>query len=86
MKKIYTVAALLLSFIFSASAQYNNLHVTCAGGNPGGLNTEIEEPSAIGWTLIQGQSQAPVWSAVTNIPFTFTFNGSPVTSYKISTT
>ena len=60
------------------------------GGNPGGLNTNTEEPYnnglAAGWNIIDPLDNSPAWSAVQNIPFPFQFNGAPVTQYKVSNT
>lgn len=60
-----------------------------ANANPGGLNADPEYPVgggiAAGWTTIQAMSATPVWSVVQTIPFTFSFNGSPVTQFKVST-
>lgn len=60
-------------------------------GNPGGLRTDVEEPFGAvqplgGWTALSpGTTPTPVWSSNGSIPFSFTFNGSPYTSYKVST-
>lgn len=59
-------------------------------GNPGNLNTNVEEPYGNGlpggWTVIDPLSVVPAWSTVQSLPFTFNFNGSPVTQYKVSNT
>jgi len=90
MKKI---SALLFGLLFISSlsfGQYYYLTNAAPGQNPGGLNTDNEYSNtwaADGWTSILGPSVAtPTWSAAQTIPFTFNFNGSPVTQYKVSST
>jgi Outer membrane protein Omp28/Secretion system C-terminal sorting domain len=86
MKKIFTLM-IVLAFATIANAQYYYFPNLTAGENPKGLNTDVEQPTATGWTTIASTSATPVWSTVTALPgdFTFNFNGSPVTSYKVST-
>ena len=60
-------------------------------GNPGGLNTDNEYPSGSGldasWeVLLGGSNSTPVWSPIDTIPFTFDFNGAPVSTFKVSST
>jgi hypothetical protein len=88
MKKLLLTlfAALTLQF---AVAQYYIIPWTNAGMYPGGLNNDAEFPVgggiSAGWTTVLGGAPAsPGWSANQNIPFTFSFNGAPVTSYKVS--
>lgn len=86
MKKLYTIAALIVGL--SAHAQYYINNYTTAGMNPGNLNTDAEYPVGGGldasWTTIHNPSASPTWSTAQNIPFTFNFNGSPETQYKVS--
>ncbi|MEQ8359260.1 MAG: hypothetical protein RH860_07205 [Cytophagales bacterium] len=88
MKKII-LFTFFIAIGFYASAQYFYLPPVNTGSNPGGLNNDDEFPFGGGldasWTQIQGPSATPVWSPVQTIPFTFNFNGSPVTQYKAST-
>ncbi len=85
---------ILLTFFIAigliANAQYFYLPPVNTGSNPGGLNNDDEFPLGGGldasWTGIQGPSATPVWTSVQTIPFTFNFNGAPVTQYKVSTT
>jgi len=70
-------------------AQYYYLPNITNPGNPGGLNSDPEYPNGsgmvAGWTSILGGSNtAPTWSTTQTIPFTFNFNGMPVTQYKAS--
>lgn len=75
----------------AAQAQY--YYLPGSGGNPGGLNADPEYPVNGGlptsWTtLLTGTSAmtaTPVWSNNVTIPFPFQFNGTAVTSYKVST-
>ena len=87
----------LLLFVMAAclsgalQAQYYYLPYTNnPGQNPGGLNIDDEYPVggglAAGWVTIRTSSATPAWSTNQTLPFTFNFNGSPVTSYKVSTT
>lgn len=87
MKQLSLLTAFVLSFCI-AGAQYWQLPNITIGQNPGGLNTDVEEPLAAvtGWTSIQAASATPVWTAAQTLPFAFQFNGSPVTQYKVSTT
>ncbi len=70
-------------------SQYYYVPHKNAGQNPGNLNQDDEYPVGGGlsttWTTIQGPS-ASAWSTNQTIPFTFSFNGSAVTQYKVSTT
>ncbi|MEO9531220.1 MAG: T9SS type A sorting domain-containing protein [Crocinitomicaceae bacterium] len=87
MKKIFLLSALALcQFAFG---QYYYLEYS--GGTPGDLNQDGAYPEGsgqvAGWNSIIGPSQTtPIWSADQTIPFTFNFNGSPVTDYKVSST
>ncbi|MEO8148762.1 MAG: T9SS type A sorting domain-containing protein [Bacteroidia bacterium] len=85
MKKIFTLLSLLLVGIISANAQYYYIPHINAGSNPGGLNTDIEQPTATGWATIATTSASPTWSSVATLPFPFTFNGSSFTQLKAST-
>ncbi len=81
----------LFSFLVLSQTQAQYYTTPIGSGNPGNKNTEDLEYSVGGglpasWTIIQsGLVTLPVWSAVQNLPFAFDFNGSPVTSYKVST-
>jgi Outer membrane protein Omp28 len=87
MKRIFTLL-MVLGLATAANAQYYSLPYLSAGENPKGLNTDIEQPQQAGWTTIRTTSATPVWSSIVTLPadFVFNFNGSPVTSYKVSTT
>lgn len=84
MKRLYTflISALLLS-ANGLFAQYYYFPNTDAGENPRGLNTDTEPPQQAGWTIIL-DTGTTTWSANQTIPFAFDFNGSAVTSYKVS--
>ena len=70
-------------------SQYYLITWPNANKNPGAINTDAEFPVGGGlptsWTTIQGLSATPVWSANQTIPFSFSFNGTAVTSFKVST-
>lgn len=94
MKKITTLLVVLAISISGAFAQYYFNTFNPAGMNPGGLNTDPEQPfGATGVTAADGYSAiiaaanpAPAvqWSPNQTIPFNFDFNGSPVTQFKVS--
>jgi len=93
MKKFTTLlASALCLFTFSASAQYYYNAFPNAGTNPGGLNTDPEQPfgavgvtAADGYTSIIANGQTTLqWSPNQTLPFAFDFDGSPVTKYKVS--
>lgn len=75
----------------STQAQYYSLNAVNIGINPGAEHTEQEQPAAFMTANYSGYSQvlnagATAWSGVQNIPFTFNFNGGPVTAYRIAPT
>lgn len=77
----------ILLFVNTASAQY---YLTAVFGNsPKNLNKErvnIKLDTDPSWTTIFPTTTTPQWSSIKTLPFTFQFNGSPVTSYKVSST
>lgn len=87
MKKITLLMALLF---ISASTFGQMYYLPPTPGNPGNLNNDNEYPNGSGldasWTLLQGPSGTPTWSANQTVPFPFTFNGASATTYKVSTT
>jgi hypothetical protein len=89
MKKLFTLLAFVLASSLGLQAQtgYYMISHTYAPGNPGGLNQDAEFPVgggiAPGWaTILTGSNVAPTYSPNQTIPFTFNFNGAPVTQYK----
>ncbi len=93
MKKLTTLFIAIAFAVFGANAQYIVSSNVNAGQNPGNLNNDAEYPVGgglpAGWaTLFTGTtntSNAPSWTANQSIPFSFQFNGSAVTGYKVST-
>ena len=88
MKRILTLLSVVLSAL-TVHAQYYYLPST-TNGNPGGLNADSEYPVGGGlsttWTSISSpNASTPQWSSINAIPFSFDFNGSAVTHYKVST-
>ncbi|MFN3950764.1 MAG: T9SS type A sorting domain-containing protein [Thermaurantimonas sp.] len=89
MVKFY-ITALMFAIASALPAQYYYI-ISLSKGNPGNLNTDLEYPVGggltTGWTVIHDGNapSAPQWSSVRSIPFTFYFNGSAVTHYKVST-
>jgi hypothetical protein len=86
---LFLVSALLI--VGMASGQYYHIPANInPGGNPGGLNNDQEVPIGqgfpSGWTNIDPMNSSPAWTAVQTIPFSFQFNGAPVTQYKVSNT
>ncbi len=86
MKKLFTLLFIVLC-VNIANAQYYYLPYLSAGENPKGLNTDIEQPGLADWTVVATTSATPVWSQEVALPadFTFLFNGTAVSSYKVST-
>ncbi len=83
------LAAVLVAGAAYAQSGYHMLAHTYAPGNPGGLNQDSEFPVgggiAPGWTTIHPGPQATAtYSVAQTIPFTFNFDGTPVTQYKVS--
>jgi len=90
MNKLITLFIGILFCSYHSFSQYYYIPASSAG-NPGGLNGDSEYPSGSGldpsWTVILGPSQSsPTWSSIETIPFSFNFNGSSVTQYKVSST
>ncbi|MFT6324238.1 MAG: hypothetical protein ACJAWO_001800 [Halieaceae bacterium] len=79
MKKILTILTVLLISAGSASAQYYMLPFINAGQNPGGLNTDDENPGTTGSTDVLTSGSLD-WSAAQTIPFSFDFNGNTYNS------
>ena len=92
--KTFITLLLLLSASFWGFSQYYYMEHTYDPnpGNPADLNMEdTEYPSGSGmgggWTHIYtAATTTPTWSSITAIPFSFEFNGSPVTHFKASNT
>lgn len=88
MKKITLFSFLMLFAFVQMQAQYWVADFPAPGQNPGGINTDAEYPVGgglpAGWVTLLAPSASPTWSATTNLPFAFDFNGSPVTSFKVS--
>ena len=87
MKKI----TLLIAFLFTSSVAFSQYYYLASQqGNPGGLNTDgegtFQNMSPLGWADVQATSSTDVWSSNQTIPFSFMFNGSARTTYKVSTT
>ena len=74
MKKIVTLLFVVVC-INIVNAQYYYVPHINANQNPGGLNTDLEEPGTAGWTTILSTSANPAWSAGQTIPFPFYWNG-----------
>ena len=71
--------------------QYYYIPQLAPGQNPGNLNLHNEYPYGSGldasWSVILGPSQTtPAWSPIQTLPFSFNFNGNPVSQFKVSST
>lgn len=89
MKNILFLVIFALLSLSLLNAQYYYIPYTSPGGNPGGLNTDNEQPANSGlpasWTVIlQSAQPTGTYTANQSLPFAFDFNGSPVTQYKVS--
>ena len=86
---LFFISVCLLIGNFSI-AQYWYLPQLTQQQNPNGLNSSDELPlsgTSGGWTTVLSPGQTtPAWSATQTIPFTFNFNGSVVSQYKVSST
>jgi hypothetical protein len=81
------VLLIFLSFAYSSTAQY--YRTTVLGSTPKNLNKErvnVKLDTDPDWTTIFGTTTTPQWSPIQTLPFAFAFNGSPVSSYKVSST
>ncbi|HNQ13018.1 MAG TPA: Omp28-related outer membrane protein [Bacteroidia bacterium] len=90
MKKIFTLLLFIMLSAGMVNAQYYYLPFINAGQNPGNLNNDTEYPVGggipAGWTSIHaGSAASPAWSSTATIPFSFNFNGSNYTQFKVST-
>ncbi len=88
MKNLYLILPLLLLCNIGMSQYYYTPYLG-ANQNPGALNKDNEYPPGgglpTGWTTIMtGPQVSGAWSSVRTLPFRFLFNGSLVTSYKVS--
>lgn len=87
MKQIYLILLFVVASMGLTYGQYYYLPFVNAGQNPGGLNTDDENPSGViaplGWSEVIA-SGGTTWSAAQTIPFTFDFNGNSYTSYSVS--
>ncbi|MBK9637268.1 MAG: Omp28-related outer membrane protein [Bacteroidetes bacterium] len=89
MKKFNLLIAAFMFLTAAVNAQYYYVPYQNAGTNPGGLNSDSEFPAGTGgldpsWTVILDSSLTPVWSPLVTLPFSFNFNGAPVTQCKVS--
>jgi hypothetical protein len=76
-------------------AQYYSLSKLYAPGNPGGVNTDADYDGNTGAipagatkliTFTSAKAFTAKYSTVQTLPFTFNFNGGPVTKYKVGST
>ena len=86
MKRITLLMLLLAGLALNAQIYYQ---LPVGSGNPGGLNADDEYPvggglSATWTTILTGSNTAPAWSTNQTIPFSFQFNSTTETSYKVS--
>jgi hypothetical protein len=88
MKKLLPVFTGIMFSSMVSFAQYWQIPNPNANTNPGGLNTDAEYPVGGGlaatWTTFHSPSASPAWSPNQTLPFNFSFNGSTVTSFKVS--
>lgn len=88
MKKTLLFATFAFLFTLQMQAQYWQIPNPNAGFNPGGLNADDEYPVGGGlattWTTCLAPSTTPTWSTSQTLPFPFSFNGVPVTNFKVS--
>lgn len=91
MKKYYLSLFLSVLTLGVFGQSYYQLPFINAGSNPGNLNNDPEQPegflsaNATGYSNVLSSSAADAWSTAQTIPFSFNFNGSPETTYYVST-
>lgn len=90
MRRLFTLAMVLLFGAATASAQYYLIDYPSPGQNPGNINNDPEQPwgfldaNLTGYTQIMGSSPTATWSSQQNLPFNFNFNGVNQISYYVS--
>jgi len=90
MKKILLAIIVMVSVSSIRAQGYYELDYLSNPGNPGRVNTDADFiitsnfNTPVGTTKIIGHTDAPRYSSVQTLPFTFNFNGGPVTQFKAS--
>lgn len=90
MKKIYLTLTLCAFAWLSHGQSYYLVSAQNAGINPGALNDDPEQPesflsqSGLGYTTVLSSTATDTYSPAQTIPFSFNFNGSNYSSYKVS--
>lgn len=89
MKRLSTLFSAVFATVIAANAQY---YVGPTGtGNPNNINQEDLEYPYLGglpasWSVVHtGNAITPQWSGVQTLPFSFLFDGNPVSNFKVST-
>jgi hypothetical protein len=84
MKKILLICAGILFYANTKAQTTYTLTYTPGVGNPGALNTDLDDAFA-GWTTLIAPAVATnQWSPSASLPFTFNYFGNPVTDFKAS--
>jgi len=87
LRSLILLAAVLLALFLTqrAQAQFNYTYTGPNTGNPGGINTEIDDNLG-GWTTALNLNFAGgnLWSAPIPIAFNFRFYNNPVTAFRVS--
>ncbi|HTB07070.1 MAG TPA: T9SS type A sorting domain-containing protein [Bacteroidia bacterium] len=90
---LYIALTVLSVFGYSAIQAQYYMSMGLAPGNPGGINKDSDvyfatvappSGSTVLYTYPYAKSYSLQYSATQTIPFTFNFNGSPVTQYKVA--
>lgn len=90
MKKYYLSLILSVLTLGLFAQGYYQIPSVNAGGNPGNLNNDPEQPegflssNGLGYTSVLSSTAVDMWSTAQTIPFSFDFNGSPETQYYVS--
>ncbi|MES2778770.1 MAG: BNR-repeat neuraminidase N-terminal domain-containing protein, partial [Bacteroidota bacterium] len=84
MKRFFLLLGAVIGTISSyAQTKYTTSYATNVG-NPGALNTDLDDV-VTGWTnIIGGSISINQWSTVVPMPFTFNYFGSPMNEFKAS--
>lgn len=85
------IIGLFVLLISAGIAHSQYFYFEYSGDTPGGLNQDEAFPDgqgmSAGWNQILGPSEvSPVWSSNQSLPFTFNFDGSDYTTFKVSST
>ncbi|MCI4669376.1 MAG: T9SS type A sorting domain-containing protein [Bacteroidia bacterium] len=85
MRRLFTLSLLFLGLLAISLAQISyETSYSAQAGNPGGLNTQMDDDTS-GWaTIMPGGFITNQWSNVISLPFSFDFYGQSFVSARVS--